>query len=66
MIKYLVSSRNTEVQEARIQKGGGGGAVTPQPKLQYKKKSDFCSHDDINGFTWFALQPKSATTILQM
>jgi hypothetical protein len=46
--------------------GGGGGAAglhTPNPhKLKFKKHR-FCRHSDIKSFTWFTLQPKSATEI---
>jgi hypothetical protein len=42
--------------------GGAAYQQPPPPKTKFKKHR-FCRHDDIKVFTWFTLQPKSATEI---
>jgi hypothetical protein len=45
--------------------GGGAAGLQPaakRPKTEIKKHR-FCRYYDIKSFTWFILQPKSATEI---
>ena len=48
----------------RAPKWGGGewgaAGLQPNPKLNVKNHR-FCRHDGVKRFTWFRLQPKSAT-----
>jgi hypothetical protein len=55
----------THVMWARAHPGGRGWRVAvplknPKPKF---KKHGFCRYYDVKSFTWFTLQPKSATEV---
>jgi hypothetical protein len=41
----------------------GGCSPPPKPPKPKFKKHKFCRYYDIESFTWFSLQPKSATEV---
>jgi hypothetical protein len=57
----MLTPHRLVVQDRGPPKGGGVAAGLQAPKSELKKK--FRIHDDIKRFTWFILQPKSATEI---
>jgi hypothetical protein len=56
-------NRCYESEPGEPPKGGGLRAVAPSPTNRNLKKIRFVRHDNINIFTWFTLQRKSATEI---
>jgi hypothetical protein len=65
--KPLSKRTNPPLQGRTKRRGGAAGLQAPPPppnppKPKFKKHR-FCGYYDIKSFTWFTLQPKSATEI---
>jgi hypothetical protein len=60
MWKLELGSGKARTQIGRWGWGGGAAGLQPNPKLNVKNHR-FCRHDGVKRFTWFGLQPKSAT-----